>query len=110
MKRCLLFLGVLVPLCATPAFADPTTNTLELQKNLNTVIGSWGIVNSNAVSPLFSEAAIWPASTSVQKAIEKAAVKLGRTLLTCTVVYDPDFVIASNAGPLVFTTKVTNCR
>ena len=74
------------------------------------MIGSWGIVNSNAVSPLFSEAAIWPASTSVQKAIEKAAVKLGRALLTCTVVYDPDFVIASNAGPLVFTTKVTNCR
>jgi hypothetical protein len=45
----------------------------------------------------------------VPKTLAKAAVKLAKTTLTCTVVVDPDFQFVGDVT-YVFTATVTSCQ
>jgi hypothetical protein len=106
MTRFFLFMfAVSLPLAA---FADPTTNTLTLQKNLTSSRG-WGIVNPAAVG-LLDPTNVWPATVSVDKTLVKAAASLAKTTFTCTVTWDPDFRIPGHDADYLYVTKVKSCQ
>jgi len=96
------------------SFADPTTAVVTIQKGGSQCAGpGWKMVNAGepTVPGTAAPSNVWPATSTVGKALDKAAAKLGSTSFTCTLTYDPDFQIADFCGiGNVLTIKVTRCH
>jgi hypothetical protein len=107
MRRLLTMVLAVFVLGAAPALAEPVTAPLAITKNLNG--RGWGVFGG--LAPFGGAVNLWPATTSVAKALEKASATVPQNpFMTCTVTVDPDFAIPAADATHVLTLKVKSCH